>query len=65
MHILGIAAFYNDSAVCLLSDGKVVAAAQQKRRGSFCPSVLGSPGQSAQFTAASTSDSFVPSGLAM
>ena len=31
MHILGISAFYHDSAACLLSDGKIVAAAQEER----------------------------------
>ena len=31
MYILGISAFYHDSAACLLSDGKIVAAAQEER----------------------------------
>ncbi|MBN1826419.1 MAG: carbamoyltransferase [Candidatus Eisenbacteria bacterium] len=31
MHILGISAFYHDSAACLVRDGEVVAAAQQER----------------------------------
>ena len=31
MNILGISAFYHDSAACLLQDGKVVAAAQEER----------------------------------
>jgi carbamoyltransferase len=31
MHILGISAFYHDSAAALLCDGKVVAAAQEER----------------------------------
>ena len=30
-HILGISAFYHDSAACLLRDGEIVAAAQQER----------------------------------
>lgn len=30
-HILGISAFYHDSAACLLRDGQVVAAAQEER----------------------------------
>jgi carbamoyltransferase len=30
-HILGISAYYHDSAACLLSDGEVVAAAQEER----------------------------------
>ncbi|MFV1980330.1 MAG: carbamoyltransferase [Rhodothermia bacterium] len=30
-HILGISAFYHDSAACLVSDGKIVAAAQEER----------------------------------
>ena len=29
--ILGISAFYHDSAACLLIDGKIVAAAQEER----------------------------------
>jgi len=31
IHILGISAFYHDSAACLLRDGKVIAAAQEER----------------------------------
>lgn len=31
MHLLGISAFYHDSAACLLRDGKIVAAAQEER----------------------------------
>ena len=31
MHILGISAFYHDSAACLVRDGTVVAAAQEER----------------------------------
>jgi carbamoyltransferase len=31
MHILGISAFYHDSAACLVSDGEIVAAAQEER----------------------------------
>jgi carbamoyltransferase len=31
MHILGISAFYHDSAACLLRDGQIVAAAQEER----------------------------------
>src|SRR4051794_27807443 len=31
MNILGISAFYHDSAACLLSDGEIVAAAQEER----------------------------------
>ncbi len=31
VHILGISAFYHDSAACLLSDGKIAAAAQEER----------------------------------
>ena len=30
-YILGISAFYHDSAACLLLDGKIVAAAQEER----------------------------------
>lgn len=30
-HILGISAFYHDSAACLLRDGELVAAAQEER----------------------------------
>src|SRR6058998_3596897 len=30
-YILGISAFYHDSAACLLSDGRIVAAAQEER----------------------------------
>ena len=31
MNVLGISAFYHDSAACLVQDGKVVAAAQEER----------------------------------
>ena len=31
MYILGISAFYHDSAACLLRDGKIIAAAQEER----------------------------------
>ena len=31
MYILGISAFYHDSAACLLKDGEVIAAAQEER----------------------------------
>ena len=31
MYILGISAFYHDSAACLLHDGKIIAAAQEER----------------------------------
>ncbi len=31
MYILGISAYYHDSAACLLKDGAVVAAAQEER----------------------------------
>ena len=31
MHLLGISAFYHDSAACLLSDGEVIAAASEER----------------------------------
>ena len=31
MHILGISAFYHDSAACLVKDGRIVAAAQEER----------------------------------
>ncbi|MDT4954386.1 MAG: carbamoyltransferase [Acidobacteriota bacterium] len=31
MHILGISAYYHDSAACLVQDGEVVAAAQEER----------------------------------
>jgi carbamoyltransferase len=31
MYILGISAFYHDSAACLISDGKIIAAAQEER----------------------------------
>src|SRR3954467_8105410 len=31
MHILGISAYYHDSAACLVRDGEVVAAAQEER----------------------------------
>ena len=31
MHILGLSAFYHDSAACLIRDGEIVAAAQEER----------------------------------
>ena len=31
MYILGISAFYHDSAACLLKNGEIVAAAQEER----------------------------------
>ena len=31
MNILGISAFYHDSAAALVTDGKIVAAAQEER----------------------------------
>lgn len=31
MHILGISAYYHDSAACLLVDGRIIAAAQEER----------------------------------
>ena len=31
MYILGISAFYHDSAACLLRDGEIIAAAQEER----------------------------------
>ena len=31
MYILGISAFYHDSAACLIRDGDIVAAAQEER----------------------------------
>ena len=31
MNILGISAFYHDSAACLVTDGKIIAAAQEER----------------------------------
>jgi carbamoyltransferase len=31
MHILGISAYYHDSAACLIRDGKIIAAAQEER----------------------------------
>ena len=30
-HILGVSAFYHDSAACLVRDGEIVAAAQEER----------------------------------
>src|SRR2546427_12438722 len=30
-HILGLSAFYHDSAACLLRDGEIIAAAQEER----------------------------------
>lgn len=31
MHILGLSAFYHDSAACLIKDGEIIAAAQEER----------------------------------
>jgi carbamoyltransferase len=31
MYILGISAFYHDSAACLVRDGEIIAAAQEER----------------------------------
>ncbi|HFB68135.1 MAG TPA: hypothetical protein ENJ66_04175, partial [Calditrichae bacterium] len=31
MYILGISAYYHDSAACLLEDGEIIAAAQEER----------------------------------
>ncbi|MBW2282386.1 MAG: hypothetical protein JRG82_16730, partial [Deltaproteobacteria bacterium] len=31
MNILGISAFYHDSAACLVQDGRIVGAAQEER----------------------------------
>jgi carbamoyltransferase len=31
MRILGISAFYHDSAACLIEDGRIIAAAQEER----------------------------------
>jgi carbamoyltransferase len=31
MYILGISAFYHDSAACLVKDGEIIAAAQEER----------------------------------
>ena len=31
MYILGISAFYHDSAACLVQDGEIIAAAQEER----------------------------------
>ena len=31
MNILGISAFYHDSAACLIKDGLIIAAAQEER----------------------------------
>ena len=31
MYILGISAYYHDSAACLLADGEILAAAQEER----------------------------------
>src|SRR5260370_32026357 len=31
VHILGLSAFYHDSAACLVQDGKIIAAAQEER----------------------------------
>ena len=30
MYILGLSAFYHDSAACLIKNGKIIAAAQRK-----------------------------------
>ena len=30
-YILGISAFYHDSAACILKEGKIIAAAQEER----------------------------------
>ena len=31
MYILGLSAFYHDSAACLIKDGEIIAAAQEER----------------------------------
>ena len=31
MNILGISAYYHDSAACLITDGEIIAAAQEER----------------------------------
>ena len=31
MYILGISAFYHDSAACLIKNGEIIAAAQEER----------------------------------
>ena len=31
MYILGISAFYHDSAACIIRDGEIIAAAQEER----------------------------------
>ena len=31
MYLLGISAFYHDSAACLIKDGAIIAAAQEER----------------------------------
>ena len=31
MNIIGISAFYHDSAACIIQDGKILAAAQEER----------------------------------
>ena len=31
MYILGISAYYHDSAACIIKDGKILAAAQEER----------------------------------
>ncbi|RPJ49257.1 MAG: hypothetical protein EHM19_00750, partial [Candidatus Latescibacterota bacterium] len=31
MNILGVSAFYHDSAACLVRDGRILAAAQEER----------------------------------
>jgi carbamoyltransferase len=48
MNILGISAFYHDSAACLIKDGLILAAAQEERfsRKKHNP---GFPGQAAEY----------------
>jgi len=48
MNVLGISAYYHDSAACLITDGRIVAAAQEERftRRKHDPSF---PGRSARF----------------
>ena len=31
MYVLGISAFYHDSAACIMKDGNIIAAAQEER----------------------------------
>ncbi len=31
MYILGVSAYYHDSAACLIKDGKIISAAQEER----------------------------------